>query len=113
MCILARRDDKSPFWVVMARKSFDGLYASSPSPSSCQTGVRCPLVAECNTLEHLARNIHKLPTSPKLIQPRAGGITRKRQQQIQNVFAESVNIFPRGQPDWVKKGHESMSDDHT
>jgi hypothetical protein len=46
-------------------------------------------------IEYPPREISQLPTSPKFIRPSTAGITRKRQQPIQNILAEPMHAFPR------------------
>ena len=71
------------------------------------------LEASCSgnvfAIEHLPREIYQLPISPKFIRPSTAGMTRKRQQPTQNIFAEPMNAFPRCKPNRVANGLESMS----
>jgi hypothetical protein len=69
----------------------------SPRTSGNVLAIECP-----------PREIHQLPTSPKFIRQSTAGITRKRQQPIQNIFAEPMHAFPRRKLNRIANGLEPI-----
>jgi hypothetical protein len=60
-------------------------------------------------IESPAREINGLSSSRKFTRPRTAGMTRKRQQPIQNILAEPMHVLPKRRIDRVANGRESMA----
>src|SRR5207245_10429298 len=81
--------------------------ASSDSMSTMV--VMPPRSGNVLAVGHPAREIYHLPTSPKFMRPGTAGVTRKRQQPIQNIMAEKMRVSTKRKLNLVANDLEAMA----